>query len=103
MPDQHREPEREHPQRRHEQGAGRAVGLADEFSQAGERMRSVVDHVIDGIITIDEQGLIQSFNPAAEKLFGYAAPEVIGRNVKMLMPEPYHGEHDHYIENYLRT
>jgi PAS domain S-box-containing protein len=75
----------------------------EELRQAEERMRSVVNHVIDGIITIDEQGRVESFNPAAETLFGYARTEVIGQNVKMLMPEPYHGEHDGYIGNYVRT
>lgn len=75
----------------------------EELRQAEERMRSVVNHVIDGIITIDERGSIESFNPAAEKLFGYGQTEVIGRNVKMLMPEPYHGQHDSYISNYVTT
>jgi PAS domain S-box-containing protein len=75
----------------------------EELRQAEERMRSVVNHVIDGIITIDERGLIESFNPAAEQLFGYARAEVIGQNVKMLMPEPYHSEHDHYIRSYVTT
>ena len=75
----------------------------EELRRAEERMRSVVNHVIDGIITIDEQGSIESFNPAAEKLFGFARAEVLGRNVKMLMPQPYHGEHDGYIANYVRT
>jgi PAS domain S-box-containing protein len=74
-----------------------------ELRQAEERMRSVVDHVIDGIITIDVRGTVQSFNPAAEKLFGYKKEDVLGKNVKMLMPEPYHGQHDGYIGNYTRT
>ncbi len=74
-----------------------------ESAEAEERMRSVVNHVVDGIITIDHQGSVESFNPAAEKLFGYSADEVIGRNVKMLMPEPFHGEHDGYLVNYLRS
>ncbi len=74
-----------------------------ELTEAEERMRSVVDHVIDGIITIDVEGTIKSFNPSAEKLFDFKASEVIGKNVKMLMPEPYQGEHDSYIANYIRT
>jgi PAS domain S-box-containing protein len=75
----------------------------EELRQAEERMRSVVNHVIDGIIMIDERGRIESFNPAAEKLFGYTRAEVVGQNVKVLMPEPYHSEHDHYIQNYVTT
>ncbi|HEU0202274.1 MAG TPA: PAS domain S-box protein [Burkholderiaceae bacterium] len=74
-----------------------------ELREAEERMRSVVNHVVDGIITIDAQGNVESFNPAAEKLFGYWREEVIGRNVRMLMPEPYHAEHDGYIRNYLAS
>src|SRR5579859_2505239 len=74
-----------------------------ELREAEERMRSVVDHVIDGIITIEHRGLVTTFNPAAERIFGYASSEVTGKNVKLLMPEPYHGEHDGYLANYLRT
>ena len=74
-----------------------------ESAQAEERMRSVVNHVVDGIITIDDRGTVTTFNPAAERIFGYAAAEVIGQNIKMLMPEPYHSQHDGYIANYLRT
>ncbi|MDQ3023202.1 MAG: PAS domain S-box protein [bacterium] len=75
--------------------------LARDLNQ--EHMRSVLDHVLDGIISIDERGAIRSFNLVAEKFFGYCQSEVIGMNVRMLMPEPYHGEHDGYIGSYLRT
>ncbi len=74
----------------------------EELRRAEERVRSVVDHVLDGIITIDESGTVQSFNPSAEKLFGYEAAEVISRNVRMLMPEPYRREHDGYLAAYRR-
>jgi PAS domain S-box-containing protein len=67
------------------------------------RLRAIVETAVDAIITIDERGLITSFNPAAARLFGYAADQVMGRNVSMLMPEPYRGEHDGYVRNYRET
>ena len=65
--------------------------------------RAIVESAVDGIITINRRGRIQSFNPAAERLFGYRASEVIGENVAILMPAPYAAEHDGYIRRYLET
>jgi two-component system CheB/CheR fusion protein len=67
------------------------------------RLRSVVETAADGIITINERGLIETVNPAAARMFGYNPAELIGRNVSMLMPKPFSVEHDRYLENYLRT
>jgi PAS domain S-box-containing protein len=67
------------------------------------RTEAIVKTAVDAIITIDERGIIESVNPATTRLFGYAEAELIGRNVKMLMPDPYQREHDQYLRNYLRT
>ena len=77
---------------------------ADRTARTGDtRWRAIVESAVDGIITIDGHGLIQSFNPAAERLFGYRAAEVIGQNVAILMPPPHAAEHDGYIRRYLET
>ncbi len=66
-------------------------------------LHAIVDSAVDGIITIDRDGVIQTFNPAAERIFGYQAEEVIGEKINMLMPQPYRREHDGYMERYLDT
>src|SRR6266568_8794524 len=67
------------------------------------RQHAILQTAVDGIITIDEQGIMESFNPAAERLLGYTADEVIGQNISMLMPSPYREEHDGYLARYLQT
>jgi PAS domain S-box-containing protein len=67
------------------------------------RLDSIVRTAVDGIVTIDVEGTIETFNLAAERLFGYMASEVIGKNVSVLMPQPYRSEHDGYLEHYLQT
>ncbi|AVM72942.1 PAS-domain containing protein [Magnetospirillum gryphiswaldense] len=66
-------------------------------------LRGIMNTVVDGIITIDDTASILSFNAAAERIFGYGADETVGRNVSMLMPEPYHSEHDDYMRRYAET
>lgn len=68
-----------------------------------ELLRSVMGSVDDTILTIDQRGVIQSANSAAERAFGYTEAELLGQNVRMLMPDPYRDEHDSYLANYLRT
>ena len=66
-------------------------------------LKSILDTVPDAMIVIDEQARMQSFSSAAERLFGYNAAEVLGQNVKMLMPSPYREQHDGYLSRYFQT
>jgi PAS domain S-box-containing protein len=62
-----------------------------------EFLHSIVESSVAGIVTINSRGIVQSFSPAAERMFGYEESEVIGHNVSMLMPEPDHSRHDGYL------
>ncbi len=77
--------------------------VASSLAAVEAMYEAILEAAVDAIITIDPEGLIQSVNRAAVKMFGYAAEEMIGRNVNMLMPEPYASEHDGYVDRYLKT
>ncbi len=74
-----------------------------ELEKSQAQLQSIIHNVMDGIITINESGEIQGFNPAAEQIFGYSHQEAMGRNLSMLMPEPDRSAHHHYIEHYVQT
>jgi PAS domain S-box-containing protein len=77
--------------------------LEQKQQEANERLRSVVDHIVDGIVTIDEQGTVASWNHAAERIFGYSSEEMIGQSVSRVMPEPFRSDHDAYLASQGRT
>jgi two-component system, LuxR family, sensor kinase FixL len=78
-----------------------AAALARREGEA--RFRTVLETIPDAMVVIDERGSIEAFSPSAERMFGYDAREVIGRNVKILMPSPYHERHDEYLGHYMAT
>jgi two-component system sensor kinase FixL len=80
-----------------------AAALNRHIRERQSHLQSILDTVPDAMIVIDEKGVVQSFSPAAERLFKWTRDEVTGRNVDMLMPSPDHDAHDSYIERYLRT
>ncbi|MBO9644970.1 MAG: PAS domain S-box protein [Pseudacidovorax sp.] len=77
--------------------------LLEQVRRSESRLRALVDTAVDGIVMIDAHGTVQSFNGAAERLLGWRADEVVGRNIAMLMPEPHHGSHDGYLDRYMAT
>jgi two-component system CheB/CheR fusion protein len=90
---------------RRDQIEGVVLTFADitQVKESREKLQAVLDSAVDAIITIDHQGIIESVNAAAAKMFGYSVQEMIGQDVTMLMPSPYQDEHDRYLENYLKT
>lgn len=81
----------------------RSRKMAADLAESQARLAAIIGNAVDGIITIDERGFILSTNTACERIFGYEGREMLGRNVKMLMPEPYHSAHDGYLSAYKRT
>ena len=82
----------------------RSLFKAQKASESAEkRIRSIVANLADALIIIDEKGVIEEFSPAAEKMFGYDEKEIIGENIKILMPSPYKDDHDHYLSEYRET
>jgi two-component system sensor kinase FixL len=81
----------------------RAAAALGELGEREAHLRSILDTIPDAMIVIDEAGLIRSFSPAAERLFGWSAAEAAGKNVSMLMPEPHRHAHDGYLRRYYRT
>lgn len=75
----------------------------EELLESEMKARAAIETAVEGIITIDEEGIIESFNPAAARIFGYAPEEAIGQNVSILMPEPYRSQHTDYIRRYLAS
>jgi two-component system sensor kinase FixL len=70
---------------------------------ADAKLNALLNATVDAIVVMDHRGIIEMFNAAAEHMFDYSVAEVLGKNVKVLMPEPYHSEHDGYIDHYMQT
>src|ERR1700677_2526426 len=90
-------------QRDHAADVMERVKVQGQVKNTEARLQAILDGVLDSILTIDANGMIVSVNPAVEKTFGYEAGELVGRNVKMLMPEPNRSSHDGYLARYRST
>jgi two-component system sensor kinase FixL len=77
--------------------------VQQDFLSREAHLKSILETVPDAMVVIDERGTMQSFSTAAQRLFGYSADEVVGKNVRMLMPSPYRENHDEYLKRYLAT
>jgi PAS domain S-box-containing protein len=77
--------------------------IHQELMDSEARYRAILENAVDAIITISDDGTISSFNPAAVKMFGYQVQEVVGKNVNLLMPQPFSDQHDRYLDEYLKT
>ncbi len=84
-------------------GRRRASVMTRDALAREAHLQSILDTVPEGMVVIDERGIMQYFSTAAERLFGYEAKEAIGQNVKMLMPSPYRDNHDAYLDRYRKT
>ena len=84
-------------------GTNKEVGGRSFDTHTAAKLKAILDTTVDGIVTINEMGIIQSFNRAAERIFGYSAREVLSRNVSILQPQPYRDHHDEFLANYRRT
>ena len=78
-------------------------GAMSQSAESAERVQAVLDNTLEAIITINEKGMIESFNRSAERIFGYSQDEALGQNISLIMAEPYRSQHDRYIANYLNT
>ena len=83
--------------------AARPDGKPQQAASSGLEFRSLLDAAVDAIIVIDHRGQIEQFSLAAQRVFGYEAAEILGQNVRALMPEPFRGEHDGYLDRYQAT
>ena len=80
----------------------RSLRMQQDSIDALNRLKAISDNVFEAIITINEKGSIVTVNNTVERIFGWQPQEVIGQNIKMLMPEPYHSEHDGYLASYMK-